>query len=125
MALDEKIVTGVQSFQEFEVWQLGEFSTCSTIAGLASQDKVPNTVDQIADAIGFQCVRKEMIHVSKIIGHCSHRDVGEAIETFTLLISIEGVPARGNWLSFEQPVVDHQEFAARIEANSEDMAWQI
>ena len=68
MAFDVETISGVESLQEAKFRQLSKFALRPTVAQLARQNEVPNTVEHLPKAERLERVWKKMIHVGQIFG---------------------------------------------------------
>ena len=73
----------------------------------------------------LQCVWKEVIHIGKVVRSRLDGNVTEAIKTFSLLISVEGISAASNCFSFQHSVIDDQQVAIGVVPNCQNVPRKI
>ncbi len=114
VTVDEKLIPGVKAFQEPAVWHAARLAVDPPVALFAREHQIPDSIEPHRNVHLNQRSRVEMIDVRQLGGRIFNGNIGEAIEAFAFLVTVQGAPATSQIRSAAVPG-HHERFPVHVD----------
>tara|TARA_B110000503_G_C6928752_1_gene321857 strand:- start:72 stop:434 length:363 start_codon:yes stop_codon:yes gene_type:complete len=119
IAADQKFIPRRESSEQFLRWYRSKFAALTPIALLASEYKVPDSINVWPEALLLERMREEVVYLWKRIPPLLKVDTIKAVKALTFLITIECIPAAGDVFPAQLIVDGKQPFGTGIMIDSD------